>query len=74
VSTDSKNVNKVVVKIIDSCDVIGGSVVGDLLLRSSGKTLRAPQSIYPRLSEQYVAWHTRQVFMSPARYPLTSIE
>ena len=57
-----------------SCDVTGGSVVEDLLLRFSGKTLRAPQSNYPRISEQYFAWHKKEVFKSPPRYPVTAIE
>ena len=60
--------------IVVSCDVTGGSVVEDLLLRFSGKTLRTPQSNYPRISAQYFAWHTREVFKSPARYPVTAIE
>lgn len=52
-----------------SCDVTGGSMIEDLLLRFAGRPLRNPQSSYPPPARPFVDWHTKQVFKAPPRLP-----
>ena len=53
--------------ILVSCDLNGQTMIEELLYRFEGRRLLFPQSSYPPPSRDYVAWHRKQVFHSPAR-------
>ena len=50
-----------------SVDVTGNDVTDGLLMRYAGKPLRRPQEAFAPPAEQFIAWHTSQVFCGPPR-------
>jgi len=52
-----------------SADVHGNETVEWLLLRFSGRPVRAPQRGLPRPAGAHIDWHAREVFRDPARRP-----
>ena len=54
-------------RVIVSEDVHGGTAVNDWLFRFEGKKLREPQRKSHAPSLQFIEWHMREVFRSPAR-------
>jgi putative restriction endonuclease len=53
--------------ILISCDMTGGDMVKELLVRFGGRPIREPQSPFPRPDRKYLQWHKKYVFKAPAR-------
>lgn len=45
----------------------GGERVKEFLLQFSGKKYRSPQKGFPCIAEEYIKWHSQEVFRFPAR-------
>lgn len=54
-------------RVLVSCDVNGQTMLEELLYRFEGRSLLVPQSSYPPPARDYVAWHRKEVFRTPAR-------
>ncbi|CAM2008803.1 phosphorothioated DNA-binding restriction endonuclease [Acanthopleuribacter pedis] len=46
----------------------GGERVKELILQFSGKRYHPPQNGFPRIAEEYIKWHSEEVFRFPARH------
>jgi putative restriction endonuclease len=53
--------------VLVSEDVHGTTWVDELLIAFAGKALRAPASPSQRPRVEFIRWHAREVFRSPAR-------